>query len=152
MAQTEGLPPEKQVNPGQKKSATESKATVRSSLFKYYIHDSVESWRIQLLGELSEAEVGELNGCWSTAKTTLANRKLLLDLRNLKKIDESGKRWIISMANEGAVLLPETFLRDELAGHLAYSPDTIRLNFFSRLVGLLRGSRAVPAPSSTQAQ
>jgi hypothetical protein len=148
MAHLEGSTPEKQVPPAQQKSARESKVPARS-LLKYYIHDAVDSCRLQLIGQLSEAEVPELTGCWSTAKTTLGTRKLLVDLRELKAVDDSGKQWIISMANEGAALLPETFLRNELAGHSAADAEPANLSCFARLIGFLRGSRSLP---STQAQ
>ena len=76
--------------------------SVRSSRFKYYIHDSVEICRLQLIGELSESEVGELKGCWATAKTTLDNRKLIVDVRAVHSIDEAGRDWLDSMVAEGA--------------------------------------------------
>lgn len=150
MTQIESRQAEEQAIPRQRKSATESKASVRSSLFKYYIHDSVDACRLQLLGDLSEAEVPELSGCWATAKTTLACRNVLLDVRKLKSVDDSGKQWIISMANEGALLLPETFLRDGLAGRSDH-PEEAKASFWSRFLYLVRGSRTVPAQSSTPA-
>lgn len=151
MTQIDNRKPEEQAIPGQRKSATESKASVRSSLFKYYIHDSVECCRFQLIGDLSEAELRELSGCWATAKTTLGSRNLLLDLRKLKAVDDSGKLWIISMANEGARLVPETFLRDGLADHSERPNDGVTASFFTRCLSFLRGSRSLPAESSTQA-
>lgn len=151
MTQTESRKPEEQAIPGQRKSATESKAPVRSSFFKYYIHDSVDACRLQLIGDLSEAEVPELSGCWATAKTTLASRKVLLDLRKLATVDDLGKQWIISMASEGALLLPESFLRDGLAGHGERPKDGATANFFTRCLSFVRGSRTVPAQSSTPA-
>ncbi len=127
-----------------------AQAAVRSSIFKYYIHDSVESCRLQLLGELSEAEVPELTGCWRTAKSTLGSRKLFLDLRNLRALDPAGKRWIISMANDGALLLPETFLRNDLIP-ASSARETPKVSFPSRLISFLRASGLLPAQSSTQA-
>lgn len=130
----------------------ELKTRVRSSKFKYYIHDGVDACRMQLLGEVSEAEVNELNGCWTTAKTSLADRKMVLDLRSLTKMDEAGHQWIIWMANAGAVLVPETFLADRLAGNLEPLPELPRPGFLSRMLGLVRGSRNLAAHSTTQAQ
>jgi hypothetical protein len=51
------------------------------SALKYYIHDGTEAFRFQLIGELREADVKELSGCWETAKSTFGSRKLVLDLR-----------------------------------------------------------------------
>ncbi len=150
MAQVESDNPGKEVALPQRRSATEPKPGVRSSVFKYYIHDSVESCRLQLLGELSETAIPELSGCWRTAKTILGSRKLLLDLRKLRAMDDSGRQWIISMANEGALLLPETFLRDGLAPEVS-AGEYVKAGFATRLISFFRGSRVLPAQSSTPA-
>jgi hypothetical protein len=121
---------------------------IRSSTFKYYIHDSVVACRLQLLGELSEAEVTELTGCWQTAKTTLGDRRLILDLRGLKALDEAGKQWLAGMAQEGASCLPESFLRGALAGQPGAESSglsAIKLSLLGRVLGLLRGARVAPA-------
>jgi len=133
--------------------AVDAKAHVRSSVFRYYIHDSVDALRFQLLGELSEHDVPELNGCWNTAKTTLGTRKLLIDLRLLRSTDESGKEWLLSMANEGAAYLPESYFRTGLSGQnpTPSSGGSRKIGILTRLVSVFRGSRALPAESSTPA-
>ena len=134
-------------------SALEAKVRVRSSVFKYYIHDSVDTLRFQLLGILSEYDVPELNGCWSTAKTTLSKRKLVIDLRLLKSTDESGKEWLLSMANEGATYLPESYFRTGLSGQNSSPNSGVRrkIGILTRLVSVFRPSRDLPAESSTPA-
>jgi hypothetical protein len=131
-----------------------AQSRIRSSVFKYYIHDGVEAWRFQLLGLLSEHELPELRGCWSTAKCTLGNRKLVLDLRRLHSTDEAGKEWLLSMALEGATYLPESYFRTNLSGHSTEPPEETgrRTGFFSKISSLVRGSRTLPVESSTQAQ
>lgn len=151
MAHIESPTYEIEVAPAQRKPATESKAPVRSSRLKYYIHDSVESCRLQLLGELAESDVAELTGCWATAKTILGNRKILVDLRKLRTVDDAGRRWIISMANQGALLEPEAFLRNEFVLDSAPASDA-KISFFTRLLAFFRGSRPLSPQSSTQAQ
>ena len=115
----------------------------RSSFFRYYIHDSIADCRLQLLGELTEADVPELAGCWRTAKTTLGSRQLILDLCGLKSADEAGKQWLAGMAQEGAKYLPETYLRDFVAGkHTAGSDEPkppVKTGLLGRLLGLVRG-------------
>ena len=117
--------------------------------FKYYIHDSIDSYRLQLLGELMEQDVPDLNGSWRTAKTTLGTRKLVLDLNGLKKVDDAGKQWLASMADEGALYVPDTYLRNGLAGQNLSSNTTgraaPRLGFFGRLVSIFRGSTVAQA-------
>ncbi|MGA8029123.1 MAG: hypothetical protein WB992_18440 [Bryobacteraceae bacterium] len=126
---------------------------VRSSSFKYYIHDAIEECRLQLLGELSEADVAELSGCWGTARTTLGSRKLVLDLRALKAVDEAGKQWLISMAAEGASYLPDGFLRHGLVGQAAEEAAKARAasksGWFGKLFSILKGG-ATPAESTLE--
>ena len=116
-----------------KKASKDSTAWVRSSLFKYYIHDGMDAFRFQLLGELTEADVSELDGCWRTAKTTLGNRKLVFDLLKLKAADEPAREWLISMANEGATYLPETYLRHGLTGEAVRTEPT-KAGLFCKLL------------------
>jgi len=78
---------------------------VQPSRLIYYIHDSIDSFRLQLHGSLGAEDIKELQGCWNTAKSTLAGRKLILDITGLQQIDESGNGWIAAMAAEGASIL-----------------------------------------------
>ncbi len=118
-------------------------SSLRSSLFKYYIHDGIAACRLQLLGQLTEADIRELNGCWRTAKTTLGARPLVLDLHALKSVDEAGKQWLAGMAQEGAVCMPESYLRDLVAGkHTGEVEVTVpraKGGLLGRLAGLFRG-------------
>jgi hypothetical protein len=127
-----------------------------SSRFKYYIHDGIEACRFQLMGELTEPDVAELNGCWRTAATTLRKRKLILDLRRLKSLDEAGTNWVASMAAEGAEYMPGERFQNGI-----YIPDTFNTapaentrkpSRFGFLTAILRGVRASSASSSRQAQ
>ena len=104
-------------------------------MFKYYIHDSVDACRLQLLGSLSEAYVRELNGCWNTAKTTLGGRKLVIDLRGLQSTDEAGKAWLLSMVHEGATYLPESYFRAGLSGEAPEPPrsDGRKIGLWAKL-------------------
>jgi hypothetical protein len=132
-------------------STVAAQTRVCSSVFKYYIHDSVDTLKFQLLGDLSEHDIPELNGCWNTAKITLGRRKLIIDLRLLKNTDESGKEWLLSMANEGAIYLPESYFRTGLSGQNS-SPNSgggRKIGILTRLVSVFRPSRTLPAESST---
>ncbi|MFL6351256.1 MAG: hypothetical protein ACJ74Z_05330 [Bryobacteraceae bacterium] len=115
---------------------------LRSSAFKYYIHDGIDVCRFQLIGELTEADLLELHGCWRTAKTTLTGRKLILDLRALNSIDEAGKNWLAGMAAEGAEYLRGT----------APAENTAKPRRFRKLAGILRALGVPSVKSSTQAQ
>ena len=115
----------------------------RSAAFRYYIHDSIAACRLELIGELTETEVGELTGCWRTARTILGSRSLILDLRALKSVDEAGKQWLAGMAQEGAVYSPESYLRDLVAGkHMTGSgtpTPTMKPGLVSRVMAIFRG-------------
>ena len=89
------------------------KGSIRTtSAFKYYIHDTAEGYSLEMSGPFTESSVAELACCWQTAKTTLKDRTLTLDLRGLTSVDDGAKQWLASMSHEGAKYLPESFLRD----------------------------------------
>jgi hypothetical protein len=101
---------------GENGAAQRAKPVRRASSFKYYIHDGVEACRLQLIGELSEREVMELDGCWRTMKGTLGSRRLILDLRAVTAVDDAGKRWLASMGSDRAEYLPEGFMQRCISG------------------------------------
>jgi hypothetical protein len=122
------------------------------SALKYYIHDGTDAFRFQLIGELREADVKELSGCWETAKSTFGSRKLVLDLRALASTDENGKEWLLAMVREGAVCVPESYFRENLTDQApsgALSQNASGL--LNKLTSGLRGDRDIPAGSPTQA-
>jgi ABC-type transporter Mla MlaB component len=137
--------------PGLKSAAVarEGRTAVRASSFKYYIHDGVEACRLQLVGEFTEREVAELDGCWRTTKTTLGKRRLVLDLRGVTNVDEAGKRWLASMASEGAHHVPESFLQKCISGMpiAGQEPAAAKVGIFGRLLASLRGARVDAAQS-----
>ncbi len=93
-----------------------AKGFKKDTVFKYYIHDTAKGYSLELLGSFDESRVKELSCCWETAKTTLKNRVLTLDLRGLKALDEPARQWLAAMGQEGARYLPESFLLDTVAG------------------------------------
>ncbi len=150
MAELPSKKTDKEFVPAHSHTSTEQKFRVRSSCFNYYIHDSTDACRFQLLGQLRADEIPELNGCWRTAKTTLGDRKLILDLQRLLSVDEEGRQWLSTMASEGANYVPDSYLRDGLAGKPAVV-QAAKAGVLGKLLSFFRGSRVVPAESSTQA-
>lgn len=134
--------------PGNTESG-QQKTLVRKSAFKYYIHDGAEACRFQLIGELAETDIPELDGCWRTVRTIVAGRKLVFDLRELRTVDEQGKQWLAGMATEGAIFIPESYLRTGLAPQTA--PQATNSGAFAKLIAWLRGSRVLSTESPTQA-
>lgn len=141
--------------PGQPPAAMPRKAQPYRSRLKYYIHDSIESLRLELTGELTEGDTPELNGCWRTAKTTLGNRNLILDIRRLRAADEAGRQWLHSMSvEEKASLLPKGPLHLQYpgeAGSLHDLNDNISGRWLEKLVSFFRGDRVSVVKSSTPA-
>jgi hypothetical protein len=123
-----------------------------ASFFKYYLHDSAEAFRIQFLGELTQAELGHLNGCWNTAKTTLGSRKLVLDVTGLKSVDDHGREWLEAMIAAGAVRYSDSSKAAATKGNCTSEKKFRELGLLARLISLFRSSRTVPAGSTTQAQ
>lgn len=120
-------------------------AEAKRCSFKYYIHDSVEACRLQLIGEFTEQDVAELDGCWRTAKTIVGGRKVVLDLRGVTAVDETGKRWLASMGSEGARYVPETFLQKCISGApiaASHQEPGAKSGLVGRLLGSLRGANA----------
>lgn len=113
---------------------------VGSSPFKYYIHDSVKACRLELLGSLHEEHLEEMNGCWQTAKTTLGDRQLILDLRRLGSADSASDRWLADMADQGAAYLPASYRNAQMSpnGQSADPRQFAKGKLFARLFVLLR--------------
>ena len=117
---------------------------MNSAKFKYYIHDGTAACRLQLLGEVRETEVAELNSCWQTAKTTLGSRPVVLDVREVTALDDTGKKWFAQMVQDGAQCLPESFLRDAMTGKLegnSGEPNRVKVGWLCRIISFLRGAR-----------
>ena len=114
----------------------------RSLLFKYYIHDSVSTLRFQLIGDLRTANVGELNGSWQTASTTLSQRRFLLDVTQLYSTDEQGHAWLLRMKDLGAQFQPANYLDSRKASATEKrTPETfnaVKLSILGRVMGLFR--------------
>ncbi|MBV8071126.1 MAG: hypothetical protein JO270_14555 [Acidobacteriaceae bacterium] len=124
-------------------SRTSSGEPIGATSFKYYIHDGIEALRLQLIGELTEAKVTDLDGCWRTARTTLAGRPLIIDVQRLVRVDEAGKRWLAAMAVEGAEFVPAGYLRGAIASDTPLakpSKPVERPGLWGRVIAWLRGT------------
>ncbi len=82
---------------------------------KYYIHDHSQSFRLQLLGYLTASDLPELEGCWQTAKPSVAGRKVKLDLRGLTGADAAGQQWLAGMTGNKDV---EVLVSIECSNHV----------------------------------
>ncbi len=94
------------------------KQVSRSSL-RYYIHDGADAFRLQLLGQLAEADLAELTGCCQTADSSLRGRKLRIDLRGLIAADRPSQKWLADMTKKGAEYMATSGFSSQLANRLA---------------------------------
>jgi hypothetical protein len=102
-------------------SLTESKESgLTTGSFRYYLHDNSDAFRLQFIGQITSAALAELDGCWRTARSSVAGRKVCLDLRELTAADKTARVWLKTfVANEAAECLVATvgfsdLLRNEL--------------------------------------
>lgn len=117
---------------------------------RYYIHDHVRIFRLQLLGSLTESEVGELDGCWTTAQSSIAGRRIQVDICQLLAADESGREWLAQISNtpnldflaspESAGFLPAGAALEIVANPVNGSTG----NWLVRVIGTLSGRRRSP--------
>jgi hypothetical protein len=102
-------------------SVTESNESgLTTGSFRYYLHDSSDAFRFQFIGQITSSALVELDGCWRTARSSVAGRKVCLDLRELTAADETARVWLKTfVAKEAAECLVATagfsdLLRNEL--------------------------------------
>jgi hypothetical protein len=71
---------------------------VNGSTLSYYIHDHSQSFRLQLIGALSEPFLPGLKGCWLTAASSRSGRATWIDICRLTSADEHGVIWLSELA------------------------------------------------------
>jgi ABC-type transporter Mla MlaB component len=75
---------------------------------RYYLHDGAGAVRFVLHGTLAGGSVKELDQCWRTASSTLADRVLLVDISSLVAADEAGHALLQSWRDSGARFVANT--------------------------------------------
>ena len=74
-------------------------------MLKITLHDSSSELRFRLEGKLSGPWVGELRQSWQTARSTLRNRKTVLDLADLEFADPDGQLLLAEMHRQDVSLV-----------------------------------------------
>ena len=57
-----------------------------------YLHDSPESLRFRLVGDFAETAAIEFAQSWKTGASIRLGRRLVIDLANVGRVDETGRR------------------------------------------------------------
>jgi hypothetical protein len=82
------------------------------TMLKITLLDSAREMRFRLEGKLSGLWVGELRQCWTTASSTTAGRRTVVDLREVDFVDEDGESLLGAMHWDGVELDASTpFIR-----------------------------------------
>jgi hypothetical protein len=72
-----------------------------------YLHDSSEMFCFVLRGDLAGVFVRELESAWTTARSILGARNLIVDISGLTDTDESGRELLNRLHQSGARLIRE---------------------------------------------
>ena len=67
-----------------------------------YQHDSATMFRFVLRGGLTDGGVPELEHAWTTAKSTLKDRDMVVDVSGVTNADEFGVELLSRMRDSGA--------------------------------------------------
>lgn len=117
---------------------------------RFYVHDGSASFRIELIGDIHAKDIGELEGCWRTARSSISQKPVVLDLRGLTGVSEEGHHWLTSMYQQGVSLLAESAFSRKIAEELTGAPWPVSLqsntSLFSRIKGRLRRSLGCSDP------
>ncbi len=88
------------------------------AMLRITILDSSREFRLRLEGRLAGPWVEELEMCWVTAQSTVSNREVAIDLRDVDYIDDAGERLLASMHRHGARLLGVRPMTAHLIGEI----------------------------------
>jgi len=69
-----------------------------------YLHDSAAMFRFVLHGDLKGGRVPELEHAWTTAKSVLNDRDLVIDVSGITNADQFGVELLSRMRDSGARL------------------------------------------------
>ena len=67
-----------------------------------YQHDSPNSFRFVLRGDLTDAGVQQLQFAWETAKSILNGKELIIEVSGLRRVDHAGSDLLARMRESGA--------------------------------------------------
>src|SRR3954453_17239019 len=74
----------------------------------YYMHDEFATFRITLIGNLSQHSTAELDQARQTASSILNGRALIVDLTRIDSVDDAGRELIARWHGLGAQFVVTT--------------------------------------------
>jgi len=72
---------------------------------KFYQHDAPATFRFVLFGDLAGASAVELEQAWTTAKSTMSGKRLIVDIAGLGSADETGLALLERFRDAGALFV-----------------------------------------------
>jgi hypothetical protein len=70
--------------------------------FRVGIHDSAAVFRLKLEGPFTAAAAHEVESCWTTARSTVRHKKLVVDLSRTTSVDAAGRELLLRLHGHGA--------------------------------------------------
>ena len=94
-----------------------------------YQHDSADTFRFVLKGELAKVEVQQLQCAWETAESILNGKDLIIEISGVTKVDSAGVELLTRMRESGAQIIAAHALGcDDLLRFLDKPPAMPRAN------------------------
>ena len=90
-------------------------AHLRKHMLSIYVHDGAQALTLRVIGALSDGAAAELEQTWLTARSTLTDRELLVDLGDVIAVDTGGQTVLRRLASHGAKFITSSPLTDSLA-------------------------------------
>ena len=115
-------------------------------MLRITIHDSSQGTTFKLEGKLAGAWVGELEQCWITANSTLHDRKLAVDLKQVSFIDAEGKGLLERMCAAGAELVAQGPLTKSICEEARERGRHLKLALFILMLAATLPLRAQTPP------
>ena len=89
---------------------------------QYYMHDGSHAFRFELSGDLDRDGAGRLDQAWRTARPVVGDRRLIVDMTFVTRVDETGRALLIRWDQEGARLVANSSVSRTLAESILGKP------------------------------
>jgi hypothetical protein len=96
-----------------------------SSNLNFYQHDMADCFRFQIDGEFHDSLVRELEGCWQTARSTVRERPLIVDLRFVTSWGDTAVELLGRMHQAGATFMALPGRSGQLIERITGEPQSI---------------------------
>lgn len=98
-------------------------------MLRITVHDNPESLTFQVEGTLAAPLVEELERCWKASHPAHPGRDLQVDLRGVTYIDDSGKRLLAVLRDQGAKFVCAGCLMKAIVAEIASGEKNVQVDF-----------------------